>query len=83
MFGYTNVSEISLELKSHSNRSLFTAFTCGTFLLASPGEAAIIASLEQVGPDGVATWRGDITLGPYSASMSSRQGPTIASGDSP
>lgn len=51
-------------------RSFLVAFTCGTLSLASHGKAAVIVSFEQVGPDVVATWRGDITLGPYSASDS-------------
>jgi hypothetical protein len=68
MLGYRPGHRMNHQLQSHFKRSALAAFACGTLALSSRGNAAVIISFEQVGPDVVATWRGDITLGPYSAS---------------
>ncbi len=51
-----------------SKASTLAALTLGSLAFSSHGKAAVIVSFEQVGSNVVATWRGDITLAPFTAS---------------
>jgi hypothetical protein len=52
--------------KSYPKISALIAIFCGTLALSTVrSNAAVIVTFEQVGPDVVATWRGQITLGNY------------------
>lgn len=60
--------KMSHPLLSPYKASTLAALTLGSLAFSSYGKAAVIVSFEQVGSNVVATWRGDITLAPFTAS---------------